>query len=114
MGFLGGVGASTGAWTIGSADAFAGLRSPCASARFGAGFVVWVRFVGRDVFRDAARTADPDRAALARFWAGLRAEVRGLETRRVFAIDERHDGACSEATVTNWAQIGQDQKVYWS
>jgi hypothetical protein len=41
--------------------------------------------------RDVPCRADPERAVLALFdfWAGLRAEVRGFETRRVFAIYER-------------------------
>lgn len=63
--------AALGAWT---------------GVRFAAGRELRELFAGREVFRDAERIADPDRAALARFWAGLRAEVRGFETRRVFAI----------------------------
>ena len=62
--------------------------------------------------RDVERRADPARAALARFGFGavLRAEVRGLETRRVFAITSARL-ACGGATVTNRAQTGQGRMM---
>jgi hypothetical protein len=92
-----GGGAGTGRAT---AAAFAGAFRELFA---GVGFAgLRLRAAGRFAtdFREAGRVFDPERDDLATLRAGLRAEVRALEARRVFAITSaRH--ACAAATVAN-------------